>query len=111
MVKNYHLSALVLAFVGLQTCAAIPTGNAASGKCRKTSVAILGGGVAGITAAQALHNASISDFLIVEYQDDIGGRMKHTNFGTKADGSPYVVELGANWVFFLFLYIQELYLF
>lgn len=77
-----------------------------------------GGGMAGITAAvstcanrtsaratkadtatqQALHNASISDFVIIEYQDRIGGRAKETHFGEQADGSPYTVELGANWV-------------
>ncbi|PHH71068.1 hypothetical protein CDD82_6765 [Ophiocordyceps australis] len=66
-------------------------------RCRKTTVAILGGGVAGITAAQALSNESISDFLILEYQDRIGGRAHHTTFGKKQDGSPYTVELGANW--------------
>ncbi|KAF1954940.1 polyamine oxidase [Byssothecium circinans] len=57
-----------------------------------------GGGVAGITAAQALSNQSITDFVIVEYKDDIGGRMFHANFGEDADGKPYTVELGANWV-------------
>ncbi|ORY68510.1 putative flavin-containing polyamine oxidase [Pseudomassariella vexata] len=67
-------------------------------KCRKTSVAILGAGVAGITAAQALANASIEDFVIIERNDYIGGRMLHTTFGKKPDGSPYTVELGANWV-------------
>lgn len=46
---------------------------------------------------QALSNQSITDFLIVEYNGDIGGRMAHTNFGEDADGNPYVVELGANW--------------
>ncbi|KAI1306568.1 amine oxidase [Xylaria venustula] len=67
-------------------------------ECRKTKVAILGAGVAGITAAQALVNASVTDFLIVERNDYIGGRVKHTEFGKKPDGTPYVVELGANWV-------------
>ncbi|OTB00143.1 hypothetical protein M426DRAFT_66501 [Hypoxylon sp. CI-4A] len=67
-------------------------------ECRKTTVAILGAGVAGITAAQALSNASVSDFLIVERNDYIGGRVAHTTFGSKPDGSPYTVELGANWV-------------
>ncbi|KAK8215855.1 putative flavin-containing polyamine oxidase [Phyllosticta capitalensis] len=67
-------------------------------QCRQTTVAILGAGVSGITAAQALANQSISDFLIVEANDYIGGRAKHTTFGKKADGSPYTVELGANWV-------------
>ncbi|KAI1143641.1 putative flavin-containing polyamine oxidase [Hypoxylon sp. FL0543] len=67
-------------------------------ECRNTTVAILGAGVAGITAAQALSNASVSDFLIVERNNYIGGRVAHTNFGSKPDGTPYVVELGANWV-------------
>ncbi|XDG00984.1 hypothetical protein ABKA04_000599 [Annulohypoxylon sp. FPYF3050] len=75
----------------------VARGNNAT-ECRKTTVAVLGAGVAGITAAQALSNASVSDFLIIERNDYIGGRVKHTNFGTKPDGTPYVVELGANWV-------------
>ncbi len=50
------------------------------------------------TTQQALHNASISDFVIIEYQDRIGGRAQHTTFGKQKDGSPYTIELGANWV-------------
>lgn len=67
--------------------------------CRKTKVAILGAGVAGVTAAQALSNASVTDFIIVERNNYIGGRVAHTTFGSKPDGSgPYTVELGANWI-------------
>ncbi|KAI1268404.1 amine oxidase [Xylariaceae sp. FL1019] len=66
--------------------------------CRKTKVAILGAGAAGITAAQTLTNASVTDFLIIDRNDYIGGRVKHTEFGKKSDGTPYTVELGANWV-------------
>lgn len=67
--------------------------------CRKTKVAILGAGVAGVTAAQALSNASVTDFVIVERNSYIGGRVAHTTFGSKPDGSgPYTVELGANWI-------------
>lgn len=40
----------------------------------------------------------MKDFVIVEYRGEIGGRVAHTTFGRKADGTPYVVELGANWV-------------
>ncbi|KAF3490815.1 polyamine oxidase [Arthroderma uncinatum] len=40
----------------------------------------------------------MTDFLIVEYQDRIGGRLHEVEFGTKSDGSPYIVEAGANWV-------------
>lgn len=54
--------------------------------------------MAGISAAQALANASITDFVIIEYQDRIGGRVHAVDFGKKADQSPYKVELGANWV-------------
>lgn len=67
-------------------------------KCRKTEVAVLGAGISGITAAQALANASVDDFVIVERNDHIGGRVAHTNFGTDPNGSPYTVELGANWI-------------
>jgi polyamine oxidase len=55
--------------------------------------------MAGIAAAQSLHNASISDFVIVDVNDYIGGRVAHTTFGTNpVTKEPYVVELGANWV-------------
>ena len=54
--------------------------------------------MAGIIAAQALANASITDFLIIESQDRIGGRARPSQFGKKADGSPWMVELGCNWV-------------
>jgi len=60
--------------------------------CTKTTVAVLGAGLAGITTAQALSNQSIHDFIIVEYNDVIGGRVAHITFGG------HTVELGANWV-------------
>jgi polyamine oxidase len=70
-----------------------------NGTCTKTKVAILGAGMTGIAAAQALHNASVTEFIIVDVNDYIGGRVKHTTFGKNAStGEPYVVELGANWV-------------
>lgn len=46
---------------------------------------------------QALYNQSITDFLIVEYQNDIGGRVHHADFGEGPDGKPLLVEYGANW--------------
>ncbi|KAJ5949632.1 hypothetical protein N7454_001216 [Penicillium verhagenii] len=67
--------------------------------CKKTTVAILGGGIAGITAAQALSNASVHDFAILEYRDTIGGRAWHKPFGRDPKtGEPYTIEMGANWV-------------
>ncbi|TVY80942.1 Polyamine oxidase [Lachnellula suecica] len=62
-------------------------------------VAVLGAGMAGIAAAQTLHNASITDFHIIDVNSYIGGRVAHTTFGTNpSTGKPYTVELGANWV-------------
>lgn len=84
-------------FAGTSQSSVIPHDERSSA-CRKTKVAILGAGVAGIMAAQTLHNASISDFVIVEHNDYIGGRVKNAAFGTAPDGTPYHVELGANWV-------------
>ncbi|KZT22391.1 putative flavin-containing polyamine oxidase [Neolentinus lepideus HHB14362 ss-1] len=66
--------------------------------CRETKVAVLGAGLTGIEAAKSLSNAGVTDFLIVEYNSDIGGRVAHTTFGQDANGNPYTVELGANWV-------------
>ncbi|POS72900.1 N1-acetylpolyamine oxidase [Diaporthe helianthi] len=86
----------------LEPASATPTkgqrGDKQARSCRKTKVAVLGSGVAGISAAQALFNASITDFLIVDRNDYIGGRLAHTTFGSKPDGTSYTVELGANWV-------------
>lgn len=66
--------------------------------CRKTKAAVLGGGIAGITAAQTLSSELIDDFVIIEHNDYIGGHVRHTSFGESPDGSPYTVELGANWI-------------
>ncbi|PYH70925.1 polyamine oxidase [Aspergillus vadensis CBS 113365] len=63
--------------------------------CTETEVAILGAGVAGVTAAETLHNNGVEDFIVLEYQDRIGGRMHEVTFGK---GQQYVVEAGANWV-------------
>lgn len=69
-----------------------------NGMCRKASVAILGAGLTGITAAQALTSESVTDFVIVDVNSYLGGRVKHSEFGKDPDGNPYTIELGANWV-------------
>ncbi|OJD32284.1 polyamine oxidase [Diplodia corticola] len=65
----------------------------------KTTVLILGAGVSGIAAAKALSERSISNFIIVDRNDYIGGRMRKSEFGKERDGrAPWTVEMGANWV-------------
>ena len=59
-------------------------------------VLILGGGVAGVRAAGKLTEEGITDFLIVEARDQLGGRMHSTTFG--APGRQLTVELGADWI-------------
>ena len=44
-------------------------------------IVIIGGGIAGITAASQLSKAGITDFLLVEARDRIGGRIHTKNYG------------------------------
>ncbi|MFZ4479326.1 MAG: FAD-dependent oxidoreductase [Rhodoferax sp.] len=43
---------------------------------RKTSVLILGGGIAGLAAARALHRKRIDDFALLELEDTVGGNSR-----------------------------------
>lgn len=79
------------------TGSAAPT-DSHKGSCTKTKVAILGAGAAGIAAAQNLTAAGIKDFMILEHNDYIGGRLWKQSFGKNKEGKPYTIEFGANWV-------------
>ncbi len=57
-------------------------------------VLILGGGVAGIMAAEELHKAGIYNFAIVEARDVLGGRMHSYRLGK----DKRMLEVGCNWV-------------
>ena len=58
----------------------------------KKKVLILGAGASGITAAKTLYDQGVTDFLVLEGQSYIGGRITQASFGgTK-------VEMGANWI-------------
>ena len=67
---------------------------AASTKEFDAEVLILDGGMAGISAAKSLVDNNITDFMILEAEDHIGGRVK--NKVLKSSGVR--VELGANWI-------------
>ena len=62
-------------------------------KTYNTTVLILGAGMTGITAARSLANElNITDFLILEARNEIGGRMQNTKIGSTT------IEFGANWI-------------
>ncbi len=46
----------------------------------RTDVAILGGGVAGLSAAWRLRRAGLEDFLLLELEDDLGGNSRATTY-------------------------------
>ncbi|GKZ72258.1 hypothetical protein AnigIFM50267_008620 [Aspergillus niger] len=64
----------------------------AESTCQKTEVVILGAGVAGLTAAKTLADHNVNDFVVLEYQDRVGGRLHNVTF------AKHTVEAGANWV-------------
>ena len=58
-------------------------------------VLILGAGLAGLGAARRLSESGITDFLILEQRDRVGGRLQSAEFGGGT------VQLGPQWVFFV----------
>ena len=55
-------------------------------------VIIMGAGSSGIAAAKTFHDANITNILILEAEDYIGGRTKVVNF------SNYMLNIGASWI-------------
>lgn len=81
----FVISCLVVRCVFTQSCSLDP-----DGKATKVDVLILGAGITGITAARTLEVNGISNFLVLEAGDRIGGRIR------EYDGTN--LELGANWI-------------
>eukprot|EP00494_Astrolonche_serrata_P028925 UN29192 len=63
----------------------------------ETEVIIVGGGMAGVTAGYTLSEHDMNDFILLEAQDKLGGRMDSLEI-TLQDGSTLVIEDGANWI-------------
>ncbi|XP_015767260.1 PREDICTED: polyamine oxidase-like isoform X4 [Acropora digitifera] len=77
-------TSIVVLWLSLSFGASAPQG--------KKKVLILGAGLSGITAAKTLYDQGVTDFLVLEGQDYIGGRVTQASFaGIK-------VEMGANWI-------------
>ncbi|KAG0642597.1 hypothetical protein HOY80DRAFT_1036181 [Tuber brumale] len=67
--------------------------SADDSKVIHTKVLILGGGMAGVTAARTLaQDLNVTDFLIVEARGELGGRVQNTMIGNTS------IEFGANWI-------------
>jgi len=60
----------------------------------KADVLVLGAGIAGISAAKTLAEHNITNFIILEAENRIGGRAKSTILNSTNTR----VELGANWI-------------
>jgi polyamine oxidase len=61
----------------------------------EVDVLILGAGITGITAGNHFQRNNLTNFLILEAQDYIGGRIKQAHVGNVTVGE------GANWVHFV----------
>ncbi|XP_014477867.1 PREDICTED: uncharacterized protein LOC106746142 isoform X2 [Dinoponera quadriceps] len=61
-------------------------------RMKKVKIAIIGAGASGIAAASRLLQEGVDDFVLLEANDRIGGRINTVNFGSN------VVDLGAQWV-------------
>ncbi|KAI8987175.1 hypothetical protein BDB01DRAFT_784883 [Pilobolus umbonatus] len=59
----------------------------------KTKIVILGAGAAGVSAGKTLTDSNQEDFILLEAQPSIGGRVSHRAFGNNH------IELGANWIY------------
>lgn len=59
---------------------------------KKAQVVVVGAGLAGLAAAQKLHEAGVEDVVILDAQERIGGRVHTINH------SDYLLELGAQWL-------------
>lgn len=68
-----------------QSCSLDPDGEATTAE-----VLILGAGIAGISAARTLEVNGVTDFLVIEAGDRIGGRIRE--YGDTN------IEIGANWI-------------
>ncbi|KAH8093152.1 amine oxidase [Cristinia sonorae] len=89
---------LLVLFTTLSFVIALPAQIplSASRPPKNATVLILGGGVAGIAAAQALYENGVSDVIVVEARHELGGRMMSRSFGSV--DKQYTVEVGANWI-------------
>ena len=61
-------------------------------------VAIVGGGVSGLTVAATLRAHGLHNITVLEGRDRLGGRVHSVPLGEAAAEGAIGIELGANWV-------------
>ncbi len=66
--------------------------NKSSAKVRNTKVLVLGAGAAGVGFANTLLENGMKDFLVLEAQNYVGGRVRHRKFGS------ITIQEGAGWI-------------
>ena len=82
---------IVAALFRLATTASVPTCSLdEAGSAEKVEVLILGAGISGVAAARTLEVNGVTDFLVLEASDRVGGRIR------ERDGTN--IEVGANWI-------------
>ncbi|CAK9780397.1 amine oxidase [Cutaneotrichosporon oleaginosum] len=69
---------------------------AAASDVRHTQVVILGGGISGISLARTLTAHNITDFVLLEARDELGGRAHTATL--RGSAGDVVVEKGCNWI-------------
>ena len=82
------MATLIVSFLLL--LAGLAAGQTCTGP--DADVLILGGGMAGIVAAKTLHDNEVTNFVVLEAQGELGGRMRSAEIGGVR------IELGANWI-------------
>ena len=83
-----HLAFSVVLFLAIAFTRPVLSDGAST----EVDVIILGAGISGITAGNHLQANGLTNFLILEAQDYIGGRIKQARIGNVTVGE------GANWV-------------
>jgi polyamine oxidase len=82
---GYVMAALFASRAFSESCSLDPKGEAI-----KVEVLVFGAGIAGITAARTLEVNGITNFIVLEATDRVGGRIR--------EDAETGVELGANWI-------------
>ena len=84
---------MMLAFLQALVVATLVTGCVLAQPCNVdecADVLILGAGMAGVAAARTLHVKGITNYIVLEASDKIGGRIRRDDARN--------IELGANWI-------------